>query len=444
MSENKKSGASSSPDEETVSSDVTVHASKSKKINRVTKSASVLVTNDPPGTSGTSGTRCGNSRCRALVGNVNAIRCDFCKLWYHLSCTELDEESYRFLSNTNFTSIVWKCATCPSLEHILENDVACKLSKFEQSITRKIDCIETNISKKINLAYKARGESVLPEQVSNSLPESSPVNPTVDFTTVEEETLSNREIPPENNSPLVHISNNADTNSTRQVCGHYRKGVCRHGASGRKLVNNVSCKFLHPQKCRKYCKFGRDGCEGNCGMLHPILCKNAVRSGECLDENCKLAHLLGTQRYPRRYNGRANKAYWNEETRAPRYAYNRGRVYPNQGSQEATPQQTGYFGNVESNQWPRISDYCNESSRLRNTKDSMHEIASTIKQVQSCVNFLMQNTQPRKPEYNYNNTSIQQPLNQYSNGYNENIRGQLNQHHPVAFPHRQEAKNYNL
>ena len=106
-----------------------------------------------PGQSDSSEEPCGNSNCSDLVGDSNGIKCDFCKHWFHLTCTKLDEKSYKFLSKTKFDSIIWKCDTCPSLDRILNDQHAHKFAEFEKTITEKIDKIETNISKKINLAY---------------------------------------------------------------------------------------------------------------------------------------------------------------------------------------------------------------------------------------------------------------------------------------------------
>ena len=399
-------------------------------------------------TGDTSAQPCGNSTCSTLVvGNAKGIQCDFCKLWFHLSCTELDENSYQFLSETRFTSIVWKCASCPSLEDILTNEIPCQLSQFQKSIANKIEHIETNIAKKINLAYKVR-EPGPSEQTS--IPETNhiPDNLTGVTSTANDEAQNSN--PPNDQTPVVNFCDdtNDDTNgntSPPQICGHYRKGICRHGASGKKVINNAVCKFLHPPKCRKYCKFDRDGCEGGCDMLHPILCKSSLKFRECFDEKCTLTHLLGTQRYSYQVNnyGRSKGSPSNDVTHAAEIGYNHRGKFQDGGFRYETPFRSSYRGHSETKQMHRGNGYAhvqNDFPRLRNSEESMNEMASAIKQMQTCVNFLMQNT--TRPEHGIGMMSNQQHLNQYSNEYYSN-NDQYNQPTFATNQHVQGAKNYN-
>ena len=61
-----------------------------------------------------------------------------------------------------------------------------------------------------------------------------------------------------------------------------------------------SCKFLHPKKCTKFCKFGKSGPKGcndtKCEFFHPILCRYAIKYSECLDRSCTYTHSSGTSR----------------------------------------------------------------------------------------------------------------------------------------------------
>ena len=86
--------------------------------------------------------------CRAckepVSDDVQAVFCDFGNKWHHLSCTELDQVTYDFLSNTSYQSIVWKCAHCPSLDVIMHNDMEIKLSNFAKEIHNRIDTIYRN------------------------------------------------------------------------------------------------------------------------------------------------------------------------------------------------------------------------------------------------------------------------------------------------------------
>ena len=87
---------------------------------------------------------------------------------------------------------------------------------------------------------------------------------------------------------------------TIKVCPFYIKGKCNHGASGRILHDGKTCKFSHPRKCLRYCRFGTDkykGCAGSCDLFHPILCKNSLNYKQCLLPNCSFTHLKFTQRF---------------------------------------------------------------------------------------------------------------------------------------------------
>ena len=91
-------------------------------------------------------------------------------------------------------------------------------------------------------------------------------------------------------------------NSNRKVkpCYYYRKGYCRHGNSGKTVVNGRVCNFLHPKKCTKFCKFGYDwlkGCNSrSCNLFHPELCSSSVEYGVCYNQRCTLQHLHETAR----------------------------------------------------------------------------------------------------------------------------------------------------
>ena len=86
----------------------------------------------------------------------------------------------------------------------------------------------------------------------------------------------------------------------RNVCPHYKRGKCRHGASGKYLIDGKECPFYHPQKCLKFCRYGTEnirGCTGSCDLLHPFLCKDSLNFKECIRPNCTYAHLAGTRRH---------------------------------------------------------------------------------------------------------------------------------------------------
>ena len=97
-----------------------------------------------------------------------------------------------------------------------------------------------------------------------------------------------------------HLNNQLAKNydQGQQICYHYKYGRCRHGKTGKKIINGRECEFLHPQKCLTFCKFGNNddqGFKGSCGLFHPKLCRNSVH----FRQYCTFTHLVGTERAPK-------------------------------------------------------------------------------------------------------------------------------------------------
>ncbi len=97
----------------------------------------------------------------------------------------------------------------------------------------------------------------------------------------------------------------------RKVCPKYKKGECGFGARG------VGCKFQHPKKCKHFAKYGSAkfhprGCkfDNKCKYLHPQLCQNALGAQMCLNKNCKLSHIVGTQRTKKQQNNINNNVVY--------------------------------------------------------------------------------------------------------------------------------------
>lgn len=379
------------------------------------------------------GQPCGNPNCSTSVGDESGIQCDFCNRWFHLSCTELDEVSYKFLSETKFDSIIWKCSSCPSLKNLVNGNISVYMSEFEKLISGKIDSIETNIAKKINLAYKFR-DSVLSEQPT-STSNNDEIDRSVIVTDVIDNSQHSKEKEAEDQLPLVIDDVPAAPTTITQICGHYKKGVCRHGASGKKLVNNAGCKFLHPPKCKKFCKFGRDGCEGGCGMLHPILCKSSLKFRECFNDSCTLAHLVGTRRHQTQVQNRPSNR---PQSNIPYIDH--GVQMSSQRYGEAFLPSKNYFASTHrKNQGSGYTYVRDEFPPLTSAQNNMSAIASSIQQLQSSVDFLMRSTQYSKPDLTMN----RKHLNQYSDDQLNNTVQPTHQPSPVN-QHFHNAKNYHL
>lgn len=78
---------------------------------------------------------------------------------------------------------------------------------------------------------------------------------------------------------------------TPPLCRHYKRGQCRHGASG---TSGGKCNFSHPKVCNKYVNFGKfsdKGCnDPNCSKWHPKICFAGVNTGNCSRAKCRYYH----------------------------------------------------------------------------------------------------------------------------------------------------------
>ena len=228
---------------------------------------------------------------------------------------------------------------------------------------------------------------------------------------------------------------NTDSDVQKQVCNHYKRGTCRHGASGKKLVNNTKCPFMHPKKCSNYCKFGQGGCNVNCGLLHPILCENSVRFKKCFQGNCTFTHLLGTMRYPNRPQNQKNEVYTeyrNSSYNPPRSFY--GGVRDEISQRNAN---RGYFHNYKE-QLNQDDEYIYRKSdfpKLQNIQRNWNEMEGQFKHLQSCVDFIMQSAAS-------NNLPKSRGLNYYDHSSRYHNTSGLDEPKRQSNQHLHEPKNF--
>lgn len=201
------------------------------------------------------------------------IQCDFCAEWFHAACTgskdyvdfiSREEPSGTSHSNGCLAVHLWFCSNC---------------HKKEEAILKSLK----NSIKNVALSSKAAEDVVTTSKdTGRSLPS------------------SNIALVKDNVEAEVQSSKVTFTKSSTPICRFYRKGFCRHGSSGSTLWENQTCKFRHPKKCFRYCKFGNDPVKGclnkDCSYLHPMLCRKSTRFGQCFNENCTYQHLSGTVR----------------------------------------------------------------------------------------------------------------------------------------------------
>ena len=192
--------------------------------------------------------------------------------------------------------------------------------------------------------------------------------------------------------PHVSVVNKRNIQSTQSqfICSFYKKGRCRHSISGKKIYNGSQCKYLHPRKCERFCKFGSNrynGCDGStCKLFHPILCKYSVEYGECPLENCTFNHLMGTKRksdYSTRSNN-INLGYGHNYT-AARYQ-NAAKVHNSRQenqkwSQSQWPTNQNQPPIFEHRDFPPLPGW---------QENKIIEMSTAIKDIQSCLSHLMQ------------------------------------------------------
>ena len=77
------------------------------------------------------------------------------------------------------------------------------------------------------------------------------------------------------------------------MCHFWRRGKCNKGSQ---------CKYDHPRECNEFLKFGlrkyrqdAKGCHKQCPKVHPFLCKNSLKYGNCGYEDCKFRHTSTTK-----------------------------------------------------------------------------------------------------------------------------------------------------
>jgi hypothetical protein len=81
------------------------------------------------------------------------------------------------------------------------------------------------------------------------------------------------------------------------VCKFYRQNKCRH-------KNPKDCNFRHPRPCKKLVQHGTNEQRGctlgkDCSDYHPIMCRDSLTKGVCLNELCRRTHIKGTKRTPK-------------------------------------------------------------------------------------------------------------------------------------------------
>ena len=288
------------------------------------------------------------------------IQCDWCDEWFHASCTGTQDyvdyigrepPAGEGISNGGLAVHLWFCAICVSEK----SNILCDLK---------------NSLKKAFTPQKDKSHQVLE---------------TAD--TARTSTTSTTSTSKEQATPTANKNESA---ATTQICSYYKKGICQHGKSGKKLVNGKDCSYLHPKKCIKFCRYGEDrvnGCAGSCGSFHPTLCRNSVQHKKCLSPNCTFTHLAGTQRY-----ATYEEQVFNWQPRQDSSTYNRERKvhFHTQHGWRQSHNGLHFKRRNEPSGAHRAMSYQDQFPPLRSAQDSkLSEMSKAIEKMQQNIQFLL-------------------------------------------------------
>ena len=310
------------------------------------------------------------SQCSIIACNVesdNYMTCCECNSIFHPECSDIDLQLFLLLNENKCEGLnwTWKCSPC-----VLTIDVNNKKSDLE--VLK--DFISTKIEKmtkefKTEFYKKAENEN-LEEILKNKTTNKSP-NELEQNVNIEENIESS--ILDENEGFKLRVKK-------QTMCRHYKLGKCRHGTTGKKIIEGKECPFLHPPKCKRFCQYGDDyynGCNGFCKMFHPVLCRNSLNFQQCYRPNCTFTHLLGTKRQ-RNLSQIENTSYGNKN----RYN-NYSRNFPRQNFQSnsfAQSRNPDFVYNAQD--FPKLSSP--EETKIT-------QINSDIQEMKQSLYYLMQN-----------------------------------------------------
>ena len=183
------------------------------------------------------------------------IQCVLCDEWFHAACIG-SKEYVEYIGREAPTGPehdakggiaidMWFCASCVSKKAIVFKDIKAVL-KFnfnEFTTVEKGKAVKKQPAKAISL---------------NTQTAPSPTQSGTNEQTVIQETRAStrQDMIDQNTNKEASIPKTMDSDIT--ICSFYKVGKCRHGSSGRKVINGRQCNFAHPRKCTKFCKFGRD------------------------------------------------------------------------------------------------------------------------------------------------------------------------------------------
>ena len=367
------------------------------------------------------GKKCGQSTCDSRFDDVeNSINCGVCKIWFHITCVKLDKDEADLVKKCKSKSILWKCENCvieqPSLGTVLK-----KISAIEKLLSTKFDEFDNKILKIQENALQQRDDQELEKSVLLN------TNIGLDEHTETEELTNNI-----TDTNPASIKKRVQFESEIKVCEYYKKSKCRHGSSGKQLIDGKECKFLHPRKCIKYCRYGKDPVRGcsrtTCSLFHPVLCKNSIEFMMCNNPTCTFTHLAGTKRN--------NDIYFQSQTNRNNLNMGRNNLLGFQND----PSCQNYYRNSFNRPLQRRSyaEIARENLTIQNEvprnqsieNANISNLTSAIKQMNGKIDLFLNNT-------NYQNTIKPQAVS-YPRTEQQPLSFPRTEQQPLSFPRTEQ------
>ena len=320
--------------------------------------------------------------CTEIINDANtsSIQCMKCKSWSHTKCSVVKEVFDLLAKVKNDKGKRKPLVLSGLLLYVCE---PCGATITETTSTSST-------------------QSTLPQNSTSTTTSTQPIPTNTTTNRIDHNSAQSSSQNTANNEVDASSHQILDGNSPNLICHHYKQGRCWHGKSGQKIYNGRKCLNLHPEKCIKYCRFGHDkfkgGCSGNCGLLHPTLCRNSLRYKECYLEKCTFAHLAGTERHRRYFSPQPNQHH-------PGLIPNSSFPQNNQDmrfSEAQRYQPNVHFSTQSRNIHPtnirkQREEFLYQQKDfppLSSTNDvKMNEISLSISQLQKSIDFLMHSVQ---------------------------------------------------
>ena len=207
--------------------------------------------------------------------STDIFTCSTCKSPYHITCCNLDAELIPILERNTNEGLTWyaRCNDCvangipdpASLKPLIldiSNTISSKIDEFRALIDMSslLD-IGTTLKNKVADFKSTIDKSGLVVPITQTPVLTSSVEIQTDrksdscsiaSQTIYPSKAGNSVVAPSNTLSFEENVPSSASFRPQKVCPHYKRGKCRHGASGKLSIDGNECPFIHPRKCLKY------------------------------------------------------------------------------------------------------------------------------------------------------------------------------------------------